>query len=191
MLGISRQKRGGILVGLGAVLLMAFAGWSYTSPWRAMDRLERAAATGSAAELNELVDFEAVRINLARDLTDKTVASLSLDPYSDNAQVAYQTFLEVASRVVTPEALAKASTELRKHKTGSKSGSSSGGIKLEGGYANVGRFRVEISSPAGALAKAGKIAIEFRRLGPGSWRADRLALDPGQLSFAPGNLPRR
>lgn len=176
---------------IAAALIVAgaagFGALSYASPWRALERLESAASRGDAAELSELVDFEAVRVNLARDLTDKTVESLGMDPYSDAAQTAFQTFLAVANTIVTPQAMGKATEELKKSaaKPSGESKAKAGSERWswEGRYASLGRFEVDIRPPGSAAGSAPKIRVEFARQGPMSWRADRLALPKEKLAL--------
>lgn len=185
MRGLLKQRKHQIAAAaLAALALAGFAGWSYSSPWRALDRLEKAAARGDGAELAELVDFEAVRVNLARDLTDKTVQTLGLNPYSESAQTAFQTYLTLAGSIVTPQAMSKVSEELKKGAGAPGAGAKGGaGWSWEGRYASLGRFEVALRPPGAPANEPAKIRIELARQGPMSWRANRLALPEGKLAL--------
>ncbi|HEU0051961.1 MAG TPA: DUF2939 domain-containing protein, partial [Longimicrobium sp.] len=61
--------------------LCAAAGWSYLSPYRAMNDLREAAERGDRERMNELVDFPALRESVKLGVS--TAVSQQLDDVSN------------------------------------------------------------------------------------------------------------
>lgn len=173
----SKPKRVWIAALCAALALGGFGGWSYYSPWMAVASLESAANRGDTAELERLVDFEAVRQRLAADMALRAAGALKMAPESPAGLAAYAAFSSVTAALVTPQALTQAAREMTKAKAEGKGAAQkpSKPMELTGRYVNLGRFALVIA-PRGSVAGSEAVVIQFRRLGPVSWRADRLVV---------------
>jgi TonB family protein len=174
---------------------LVILGWTYLSPYLALDHLKQALEAGDRDSLNESVDFPALRSSLREQLNAQMVASFLLDNKDANAfsvlgaALARGMVNALIDQYVTPEVAAA----IIQHKRVdgppllteavnrySQANAKDNLVKISWNYQSINRFDVRLSLKDD---KAEAITLIFLRSGLANWRLSDIRLPLKQESM--------
>lgn len=170
----SRAKLWVVCAGVLLAIPLSVAAWSYRSPWFDLARLKQAALAGDEAALARVMDRKAIREKLVVKLSTDALRAGGMQPGDERVSQVVLAVESTVDELMKPENLSKLVEQAR---------GSGDGLRVEGGYLNMGVFIFAIQNKA----TGGAVTLRMRRMGPSSWMLDELIfLTPRQLGAGPG-----
>jgi hypothetical protein len=165
---------------LAALLVAAFAGWYYYTPYQTVKEFRAAAQRGDAAALSEYIDLPSVKESLKMDLSIRIASDLSRRPGSGEFAALGSAFAiafvgPMVETLVTPEALALMLRGENPSRASTAPGATARGSDTEVRMRYEG-FNAFLMSTQQQGSTADPVVLVFEREGLMSWKLAAIRL---------------